>query len=723
VHKPLRFSQGKPSSISAQAQMRKQGQSHPAIQPKIATTPQKPKLPSAPPVYRPQPVPKVLQTKTTTNHHSQKPQSGHQPVAPPAYRPQPTPKVLQVKTAARQQPPSPQLKNSPAAPPVYRPQPAPRVLQAKTAVARGSGTIPGRAPVAPPVYRPQPVPHVLQLKSRAMAAGTNSTRRQGTSQPAPPASRPVAAPVNRAPAAARPSAIQPKIGFEFEIRIPVWHEDRQLKPKEDCLKKAAGYKWEVDTNNKMTTLLNAAHVQGELQGVKPIYNGGIIEMVTTEEIDEWDDDADQQIETLVGRMASEAKQLERAIKFQPGQMRAIDLPGMPKAHIGFDTTHQPLIDHVNATAYVQATVAARIDRVEELMEVAKALDSPHALDAQRRTTILSEAPLNATKILNDLQDIHAGWLEQSASTPKQTVSPTPIASGFTFGSTPSSDTSQSTGGFTFGNSNATGSGGFTAPQSTSGGFSFGGFTPQSGSSGGFTFGNSNSSSSSGFLAPSIPLSGFTPPSSSNFQFGVSSWQDSHLDTLKSIPDVRQLSDLRGFLSVLSLVVLGSRTYGGTQVKNQSPLFNKCDLTKVRSSSLSSKSQAVLSRYADSIINLVLGVNDVDAEEDFERNNIMASVGQVVKSIVKGNSDAMFTLIAMGNDLQELQPERVGAKWLGQSNRPQSPVFEFRSIAGRPSPDEWVSLAKRIKDNVKAINQPKFQTRLEEDSFKRRTYPW
>ncbi|HYG09687.1 MAG TPA: nucleoporin [Pyrinomonadaceae bacterium] len=509
-----------------------------------------------------------------------------------------------------------------------------------------------------------------------------------------------------------------------------------MKPKEDRLKEAAGYKWEVDTNNKMTALLNAAHEQGELQGMKPIYNGAIIEMVTTKEIDEWDDDADQQIETLVGQMASEAKQLERAIKFQPGQMRAIDLPGMPKAHIGFDTTHQPLIDHVNATAYVQATVAARIDRVEELMEVAKALDSPHALDAQRRTTILSEAPLNATKILNDLQDIHAGWLEQSTATPKQTVSPTPITSGFTFGSTPSSDTSQSTGGFTFGNSNVTGSGGFTAPQSTSGGFSFGGFTPQPGSSGGFTFGNSNSSSSSGFtfgnsnsasssgfLAPSIPFSGFTPPSSSNIQFGVSSWQDSHLDTLKSIPDVRQLSDLRGFLSVLSLVVLGSRTYTGTQVKNQSPLFNKCDLTKVRSSSLSSKSQAVLSRYADSIINLVLGVNGVDAEENFERDNIMASVGQVVKSIVKGNSDAMFTLIAMGNDLKELQPERVGAKWLGQSNRPQSPVFEFRSIAGRPSPDQWVSLAKRIKDNVKAINQPKFQTRLEEDSFKRRTYPW
>ncbi len=77
------------------------------------------KTPIAPPVYRPQPTPKVLQLKkaptatTAATAAARKP-----PVPPPAYRPQPTPKVLQRKTAAP--------------PPAYRPAPTPKVLQKKT---------------------------------------------------------------------------------------------------------------------------------------------------------------------------------------------------------------------------------------------------------------------------------------------------------------------------------------------------------------------------------------------------------------------------------------------------------------------------------------------------------------------------------------------------------------------------------------------------------------
>lgn len=54
------------------------------------------KRPVAPPVYRPQPVPRVLQTKTVS---SQQPQQARRPVPPPVYRPQPVPKVLQTKAA------------------------------------------------------------------------------------------------------------------------------------------------------------------------------------------------------------------------------------------------------------------------------------------------------------------------------------------------------------------------------------------------------------------------------------------------------------------------------------------------------------------------------------------------------------------------------------------------------------------------------------------------
>ena len=48
--------------------------------------------------------------------------SKKRPIAPPAYRPQPTPKVLQTKTAVARPPLSAQPPRKPAAPPVYRPE-------------------------------------------------------------------------------------------------------------------------------------------------------------------------------------------------------------------------------------------------------------------------------------------------------------------------------------------------------------------------------------------------------------------------------------------------------------------------------------------------------------------------------------------------------------------------------------------------------------------------
>src|SRR5215211_1788896 len=77
------------------------------------------------------------------------------PVAPPVYRPQPVPKVLQRKTAPGQNPPPAQPPHRPVAPPVYRPHAQPAIAQAKMArPARNKAH-----PVAPPVYRPQPKPN------------------------------------------------------------------------------------------------------------------------------------------------------------------------------------------------------------------------------------------------------------------------------------------------------------------------------------------------------------------------------------------------------------------------------------------------------------------------------------------------------------------------------------------------------------------------------------
>lgn len=76
--------------------------------------------PIAPPVYRPQPVPKVLQTKRPPGQNIQTARAPFQPVAPPIYRPGAK------KTA--------QMKTGPVAPPVYRPQPVPKVLQTKKTI-------------------------------------------------------------------------------------------------------------------------------------------------------------------------------------------------------------------------------------------------------------------------------------------------------------------------------------------------------------------------------------------------------------------------------------------------------------------------------------------------------------------------------------------------------------------------------------------------------------
>lgn len=83
------------------------------------------RAPVAPPVYRPQPVPRVLQTKMASNQQTQPGQSPRQPIAPPVYRPEPK-KIVQPKMAS-----AAQARKPPTAPPVYRPNSEPKVLQAK----------------------------------------------------------------------------------------------------------------------------------------------------------------------------------------------------------------------------------------------------------------------------------------------------------------------------------------------------------------------------------------------------------------------------------------------------------------------------------------------------------------------------------------------------------------------------------------------------------------
>jgi hypothetical protein len=110
-------------------------------------------------VYRPQPLPKVLQTKTTVprqSPHKTPDNVARTPVAPPVYRPE-TKKIVQPKVAAA-------TSLRPQAPPVYRPQPMPKVLQTKQSpdrmglVQKHATTVKGR------LLLPHEMPRVVQRK-------------------------------------------------------------------------------------------------------------------------------------------------------------------------------------------------------------------------------------------------------------------------------------------------------------------------------------------------------------------------------------------------------------------------------------------------------------------------------------------------------------------------------------------------------------------------------
>jgi hypothetical protein len=130
--------------------------------PETATRRAAPREPERRPVVASPRTTFVAQTKAAA--HMRPP-----PAAPPAYRPQPLPKVLQPKTAAPQRPfvqpragihaPVPHAPNAPRR--------MPEVMQAKTAPARPHAAVAHkRQPVAPPVFNAAPR-NALQPKSYA----------------------------------------------------------------------------------------------------------------------------------------------------------------------------------------------------------------------------------------------------------------------------------------------------------------------------------------------------------------------------------------------------------------------------------------------------------------------------------------------------------------------------------------------------------------------------
>jgi hypothetical protein len=177
--KATRFPPGptpRPDSSSARGKQANHRQG--ALQPKAVAPLQKRPPPVAPPIYRPQPTPKVLQRRVAAEQPRLTSQSNHRPVAPPVYRPQPTPLVLQRKGALVGQPPAAAAKLPPPAPPVYRPQPVPKVLQTKKGLAASSHRLPanGRAPALPKPVSAPPAPKQQGTGVRPAAMIQRTTR-------------------------------------------------------------------------------------------------------------------------------------------------------------------------------------------------------------------------------------------------------------------------------------------------------------------------------------------------------------------------------------------------------------------------------------------------------------------------------------------------------------------------------------------------------------------
>lgn len=164
------------------ARLKPPAQTTPAARPATNATVQPKRTPSAPPVYRPQPTPKVLQKKTP-------PGRPHENTRASAQRPAQTPARL-------------------AAPPVYRPEPK-NVAQPKAAPGARSLPKPAAArPVAPapPIVGARPPQTTLQMKPNPAAASTRTET--PSTRPAPLASAQRPAPPTPPRPALRPSVVQ-----------------------------------------------------------------------------------------------------------------------------------------------------------------------------------------------------------------------------------------------------------------------------------------------------------------------------------------------------------------------------------------------------------------------------------------------------------------------------------------------------------------------------------
>ena len=527
------------------------------------------------------------------------------------------------------------------------------------------------------------------------------------------------------------AVIQPKVGFELELRIPVWKENTEEQfaskaPLGTIESPVEGLKPSdlvVDTNNEMAEKYNAALGKGNVGDPKPVkYEKGRIVEIVTPAIDEFDPLAEKKMGALIGNLAKEAYGWEKSIK---RGAQEISPPFLPGVVVGFHTKDEALQEFMGATAFIQATVGSKIQAFGNLAQVAYGLLKPEYVRPERveRAKVLrANLPTSeehARTILQRLQAVHE---QKQTSSPKQPEkkekereeelsssseegsqekksqqtgfsreegTPEKSESGFTLGG--------STSGFTFGS---------TASEKPQGGFSFGSTTPENPQSS-FTFGGSPGGQSFGSMTSSFTFGSPTlEKPQGGFMFGGSVMFGGTLSgaSVANLPkDLTDLRDLQGFFQLISLQLLGGKGKEIGQLKNLTPLLNKSGLHIIREQTLSKDAQNTIAMYSKQLIDIIAQINGVDLDADtIESKDDSPIVKQYLEAILTGNNDPLFNYITMGNMEKEIQPEEVGPP----QNRTRAPVLEFRNITEKLPPEKWAPFTLELLDQIKRINSSK-----------------
>jgi hypothetical protein len=163
--------------------------------------------PAAPPAYRPQQTPHVLQKKTHAGIAQRQSPAFSASPPPGRYQPKEVVAVPETTAASAKTGVCAQGTRS-VAPAVFRPQ-APKTAQLKMATVNASRN----SPVAPPVYRPHPTPIVLQKKNSSLQ------RPQASVAPTRPGTRPASRPLwGRVQATGRQTVAQAKRGRQPQMK-------------------------------------------------------------------------------------------------------------------------------------------------------------------------------------------------------------------------------------------------------------------------------------------------------------------------------------------------------------------------------------------------------------------------------------------------------------------------------------------------------------------------